>query len=68
MEKTKFRIGDKVSTKTHGVYQDTQETLSDLTGVVKNVDDEWNIHVRLDNKPMWGKVGFSYFELTLLNE
>lgn len=61
-----FNVGDQVSTKTHAVYQDTQESLSGLTGVVINNEDPYNLHVQLDNKPSWGAVGFSEFELTLI--
>lgn len=63
-----FRVGDRVSTKTDAVYQDTQESLSELTGVVVNIKDPYDIHVRLDNKSAWGLVGFSEFELTKINK
>jgi hypothetical protein len=59
-----FKVGDTVYTDTHAVYQDTQESLSGLKGVVINNDDKWNIHVKLNNKPNWGNVGFSEFELS----
>ena len=62
--KKKFKVGDKVFTDTHGVYQNTQESLSRLSGVVINNDDIWNIHVKLDDKPTWGNIGFSEFELS----
>jgi hypothetical protein len=60
----KFNVGDKVYTDTHSVYQDTQERLSRLSGVVINNDDEYNIHVKIDGKPRWGSIGFSEFELS----
>ena len=61
-----FKKGDKVYTDTHGVYQNTQESLSRLSGIVVNADDKWNIHVKLDDKPHFsGPVGFSEFELSL---
>lgn len=67
MEK-KFKVGDEVKTNTHAVYQDTQETLSGLNGVIINNDDyPYNIHVKIENKPNWGPVGFSEFELTHIN-
>lgn len=64
MEKGKFNVGETVYTDTHGVYQNTQESLSRLKGKVVNNDDKWNIHVLLENKPHFdGPVGFSEFEL-----
>ena len=60
----KFKIGDKVYTDTDGVYQNTQESLSRLSGTVINIEDPNNIHVKLDDKP-WGLIGFSEFELSL---
>lgn len=63
--KKKFKVGDKVKTSTHAVYQNTQKSLNNLTGVVVNTDDyPYNIHVKINNKPKWGNVGFSEFELT----
>lgn len=67
--KKKFKVGDKVRTSTHAVYQNTQETLNDLTGVIMNTDDyPYNIHVKIDNKPTWGNIGFSEFELTKIDD
>ena len=64
----KFKVGDKVRTSTHAVYQNTQETLNDLTGVIMNTDDyPYNIHVKIDKKPTWGNIGFSEFELTKID-
>lgn len=61
----KFNIDDIVYTDTHAVYQDTQESLSRLKGVVVNNDDyPYNIHVKIDNKPNWGNIGYSEFELS----
>lgn len=60
----KFKIGDKVYTDTNGVYQNTQESLSRLSGTIINIEDPYNIHVQLNDKP-WGLVGFSEFELSL---
>lgn len=64
-KKKKFKPGDTVSTNTCAVYQDTQETLSGLSGVVKdNSDYPYNIHVEVKLKS--GKkviVGYSEFEL-----
>jgi hypothetical protein len=67
--KPKLENGDRVRTKTHAVYQDTQESLSDLTGtIVDNSDFPYNLHVQLDNKPHFnGPVGFSEFELTKID-
>ena len=59
-----FEVGTVVYTDTHAVYQNTQETLSRLKGTVINNDDNYNIHVKLENKQNWGVVGFSYFELS----
>jgi hypothetical protein len=66
MEKsTVFNVGDTVYTDTHGKYQNTQESLSRLKGVVVNNEDKWNIHVMLENKPHFnGAVGFSEYELS----
>ncbi len=61
----RFKVGDVVYTDTHAVYQNTQESLSRLKGIVANIEDNpWNIHVKIDNKPNWGVVGFSEFELS----
>lgn len=66
--KKKFNVGDKVYTTTDGVYQDTQESLNDLRGVVVNTDDyPYNIHVKIDDLKGNPIVGFSEFELTKLN-
>ena len=60
----KFKVGDKVYTDTNGVYQNTQESLSRLSGTIINIEDSYNIRVQLNDKP-WGLVGFSEFELSL---
>lgn len=64
MEK-KFKKGDKVLTNTHAVYQETQESLSGLKGVVvDNSDYPYNIHVQVKLKNSNKIIGFSEFELT----
>lgn len=63
--KKKFNPGDKVITETHAVYETTQESLSNLNGVVKNNSDyPYNIHVEV-KLPRAGKqiIGYSEFEL-----
>ena len=63
--KKKFKPGDKVITETHSVYKTTQESLSNLNGVVKNNSDyPYNIHVEV-KLPKAGKkiIGYSEFEL-----
>ena len=63
MEK-KFKNGDAVYTDTHAVYQDTQESLSRLKGIVEDDSDyPWNIVVNVPDKRFNG-VGFSEFELS----
>lgn len=63
LERSKrFNVGDVVHTDTHAVYQNTQESLSRLKGVVMNNDDLWNIHVKLED--FIENVGFSEFELS----
>lgn len=59
----KFKVGDKVYTDTHGVYQETQESLSRRTGTVVNNDDyPYNIHIKVEGIDV--PVGFSEFELS----
>ena len=63
--KKKFKVGDKVKTSTHAVYQKTQISLDKRTGIITNVDDyPYNIHVRMDNLRGRPIVGFSEFELS----
>jgi hypothetical protein len=65
----KFKKGDRVKTSTHAVYQDTQDSLNNLQGIVVNTDDyPYNIHVKIDGKRKWGNIGFSEFELTKTNK
>lgn len=68
--KKKFNNGDLVETNTHAVYEDTQESLSGLNGVVvDNSDYPYNIHVKVQLKS--GKkvlIGYSEFELKNCNK
>lgn len=65
--KKKFNKEDKVITNTHAIYEKTQESLSNLNGVVKdNSDYPYNIHVEV--KLLKGgtqTIGYSEFELKL---
>lgn len=65
----KFKVGDRVTTKTESVYEKTQESLNGKMGTVVNTDDyPYNIHVRVDS--MRGKpiIGFSEFELNMFHD
>lgn len=61
----KFKKGDVVYTDTHAVHQRTQKSLSRLKGTIINADNEWDIHVELEDLSVTDNpVGFSEFELS----
>jgi ribosomal protein L21E len=61
----KFKVGDKIMTKSEGVWQDTQESLNNRVGTIVNTDDyPYNIHVKVESFKGKPVIGFSEFELT----
>ena len=56
--------GDRVHTNTHGVYQNTQKSLSRKWGKVLYIKDEYMIGVKLEKERNMGTIEFSAFELS----